>query len=109
MKRNDLCKFLAGKVCVCAAAMLTTILVYGNNEADSLSAERRDVKLNNVLVQGGKARRMQGVVNAEVISTTELFRAACCNLGESFNTNPSVDVNYADAATGARQIKLLGL
>ena len=109
MRKNNLCKFLAGKVCLCAAAMLTTIPVYGNNEADSLSAERRDVKLNSVLVQGGKARRMQGVVNAEVISSTELFRAACCNLGESFTTNPSVDVNYADAATGARQIKLLGL
>lgn len=31
------------------------------------------------------------------------------NLAESFETNPSVDVSYADAATGARQIKLLGL
>ena len=109
MKKNDLCKFLAGKVCLCATTMLTTIPVYGNNEADSLSAERRDVKLNSVLVQGGKARKSHGVVNAEMISTTELFRAACCNLGESFTTNPSVDVNYADAATGARQIKLLGL
>ena len=30
-------------------------------------------------------------------------------LGESFVANPSVDVNYSDAAVGARQIKLLGL
>ena len=29
--------------------------------------------------------------------------------GESFTTNPSVDVSYNDAATGAKQIKLLGL
>ena len=36
MKKNDLCKFLAGKVCLCATTMLTTIPVYGNNEADSL-------------------------------------------------------------------------
>lgn len=43
------------------------------------------------------------------INRTELFRAACCNLGESFTTNPSVDVDYADPATGAKQIKLLGL
>lgn len=43
------------------------------------------------------------------INQAELFRAACCNLGESFTTNPSVDVSYNDAATGARQIKLLGL
>lgn len=43
------------------------------------------------------------------INQTELFRAACCNLGESFSTNPSVDVSYNDAATGSKQIKLLGL
>ncbi|MCH5182193.1 MAG: TonB-dependent receptor [Prevotellaceae bacterium] len=47
--------------------------------------------------------------NTELIAKTELLRAACCNLGESFVTNASVDVNYSDAATGARQIRLLGL
>lgn len=50
-----------------------------------------------------------GPENAFRINQGELFRAACCNLGESFVTNPSVDVSYDDAATGARQIKLLGL
>lgn len=49
------------------------------------------------------------VTNTEMIGLTQLKRAACCNLGESFTTNPSVDVSYSDAATGARQIKLLGL
>ncbi len=43
------------------------------------------------------------------LGRTELFRAACCNLGESFTTSASVDVDYADPATGAKQIKLLGL
>ena len=43
------------------------------------------------------------------INSSELRRAACCNLSESFETNPSVDVSYSDAATGAKQIKLLGL
>ena len=47
--------------------------------------------------------------NTELISQGQLLRAACCNLGESFTASPSVDVSYADAATGARQIKLLGL
>lgn len=47
--------------------------------------------------------------NTSLISAKELTRAACCNLGESFITNPSIDVSYSDAATGARQIKLLGL
>ena len=48
-------------------------------------------------------------LQSQKITYDELCRAACCNLAESFETNPSVDVSYADAATGARQIKLLGL
>ena len=43
------------------------------------------------------------------ITGAELCKAACCNLSESFETNASVDVAYADAATGAKTIKLLGL
>lgn len=43
------------------------------------------------------------------ITEEELCRAACCSLSESFETNASVDVSYSDAATGAKQIRLLGL
>lgn len=57
----------------------------------------------------GLYRSFDHVENSQTISLHELSRAACCNLGESFVTNPSVDVNYNDAATGARQIRLLGL
>jgi outer membrane receptor for ferrienterochelin and colicin/copper chaperone CopZ len=39
----------------------------------------------------------------------ELSKAACCNLSESFETSPSIDVSYADAVTGIKQIQLLGL
>lgn len=53
--------------------------------------------------------RIDGVENGFTLSRQEIFKAACCNLGESFTTNPSVDVSYSDAATGARQIRLLGL
>src|SRR5204862_3752794 len=45
----------------------------------------------------------------QVMSEKELFKAACCNLSESFETNPSVDVSYNDAVTGSKQIQLLGL
>ena len=57
----------------------------------------------------GSMKIRAGILNQDMISTAELSRAACCNLGESFTTNPSVDVSYSDAATGAKQIKLLGL
>lgn len=48
-------------------------------------------------------------IQQQVISGAELRKAACCNLSESFQTNASVDVNYSDAVTGAKQIQLLGL
>lgn len=48
-------------------------------------------------------------VYVEKITGAELHKAACCNLAESFETNPSVDMSYNDAVTGAKQIKLLGL
>ncbi|MCB0449985.1 MAG: TonB-dependent receptor [Confluentibacter sp.] len=47
--------------------------------------------------------------NTFTVSSDELLKAACCNLSESFETNPSIDVNFADAVTGTRQIKMLGL
>jgi len=53
--------------------------------------------------------RLKGAQNGFELNQDELFRAACCNLGEAFQNNPSVDVNYSDAATGAKQIRLLGL
>lgn len=70
------------------------------------------VNLSEVNIVGRRMGlyKMRGsVINTDMINSDELCRAACCNLGESFVTNPSVDVNYSDAATGAKQIKLLGL
>ena len=69
----------------------------------------QDIATVNVTRRRLSVLRMKGAVNGTLINQDELFKAACCNLGESFVTNPSVDVNYSDAATGARQIKLLGL
>jgi outer membrane receptor for ferrienterochelin and colicin len=47
--------------------------------------------------------------NTFTVSSDELLKAACCNLSEGFETNPSIDVNFADAVTGTKQIKMLGL
>lgn len=48
-------------------------------------------------------------LKVQQIGQKELFKAACCNLSESFETNPSVDVAFTDAVSGAKQIQLLGL
>lgn len=57
------------------------------------SLERSQLKTANVTTMGSK----------------ELLKAACCNIAESFETNPSIDVNFSDALTGSKQIKMLGL
>jgi outer membrane receptor for ferrienterochelin and colicins len=48
-------------------------------------------------------------IKLEVLNEKYLMKAACCNLSESFETNPSVDVNFADAVSGTKQIQMLGL
>ncbi len=48
-------------------------------------------------------------IKVENIGEGELLKAACCNLSESFETNPSIDVSFTDAVTGTRQIQMLGL
>jgi outer membrane receptor for ferrienterochelin and colicins len=48
-------------------------------------------------------------IKTEQIGVDELYKAACCNLSESFETNPSVDVAFTDAVTGTKQIQMLGL
>ena len=57
----------------------------------------------------GTFKSFNTIQNVDMITSDELCRAACCNLGEAFVTNPAVDVSYSDAATGAKQIRLLGL
>jgi outer membrane receptor for ferrienterochelin and colicin/copper chaperone CopZ len=48
-------------------------------------------------------------IRIETMTGRELLKAACCNLSESFETNPAVDVSFNDAVTGSKQIQLLGL
>lgn len=57
----------------------------------------------------GVIKSRTSAFDTQTIGTEELCRAACCNLSEAFETNASVDVAYSDAATGAKQIRLLGL
>jgi hypothetical protein len=70
------------------------------------------VSLQEVTITGKKQDQFVSALSTmktEVITQNELRKAACCNLSESFQTNASVEVNYEDAATGAKEIMLLGL
>lgn len=78
---------------------------YTDFENDTLQLDQVEVSME----RRNRLKMQHLTSNTEIIGEQQLVRAACCNLGESFTANPSVDVNYSDAATGARQIKLLGL
>ena len=74
--------------------------------------EASDFQIEEVTVvqrKKGKVKSRTEAFDTEKINSEELCRAACCNLSEAFETSASVDVAYSDAATGAKQIRLLGL
>lgn len=71
-----------------------------------------DNQLNEVVVSSsgvGRIGSRTDLLKTEKVTVKELTRAACCSLAESFETNPSVDLVYSDAVTGAKQIQMLGL
>ena len=71
-----------------------------------------DLVLEEVNIVERKMAVLRSRVSAlqvETLTGEALCMAACCNLSESFETSASVDVAYSDAATGAKQIRLLGL
>ena len=87
-------------------------IIVGAQETSVRVHLRSQRVLNEVIIEGWKPTT--GVdhnkgINTIVMMEEELFKAACCNLSESFETNPSVDVSFTDAITGSRQIQMLGL
>lgn len=85
-------------------------LKQGQNEVEFILKEPKT--LNQVEVKGKKFDNAISTLDGrtmERISSNELKKAPCCNLSESFETNGTVDVAYADAITGAKEIQMLGL
>lgn len=71
-----------------------------------------DVNLESVEVKARQSGSYISQLNphkTEVITTAGLQKLACCNLSESFENSATVDVGYADAVSGAKQIQMLGL
>lgn len=91
-------------------------------EPDTIAIPKRKKMLNIVLKDGSILPGVEVLVkkgnytiskfsirNAHTMNTGELRKAACCNLAESFETNPSIDASFTDAVTGTKQIQMLGL
>jgi len=83
------------------------------NEEDYIEVNlHSSVELDEVMIsykKNSSELSLLNPLNAKMIGEKELLKAACCNLSESFETNPSVDVSFTDAVTGTRQIQMLGL
>ncbi len=96
---------------VAGLTLLSVLPAAAQQLAVDTTATLKEQTLKDVTVTARRAsvRSLSGAINGKDILRDELFKAACCNLGESFINNASVDVNYSDATTGAKQIKLLGL
>lgn len=97
------------------------VISYTGYQADTITVvDKKELKI--ILATGNQLHEVQvtsrqhsmylsslSPVRTQIMTDRELFKAACCNLSESFETNPSVDVSYNDAVTGSKQIQLLGL
>ncbi|MBS1974106.1 MAG: TonB-dependent receptor [Bacteroidetes bacterium] len=89
-----------------------TINISSPNEIKVILKNASSVNLKGVVVNARNTFTYVSslsTLNTLNIGSRELTKAACCNLSESFETSPSVDVSYADAVTGIKQIQLLGL
>ena len=99
----------------------TLIISYVGYKSDTVEVTEFD-KLTIVLKQStelggvdivyrqrGTEISYMNTLKVETMGEKELFKAACCNLSESFETNPSIDVAFTDAVTGTKQIQMLGL
>ena len=79
-------------------------------DTTNLYGERKDTLQQTVFTSRGNGNFLSKGkdIRTEVITAAGLCKMACCNLAESFENSASVTVGYADAVTGARQIRLLG-
>jgi outer membrane receptor for ferrienterochelin and colicin len=80
--------------------LLFSVVAFSQKEIEEVKIENKKKSIQ---------KSLKKTANTTVVSSKELLKAACCNLAESFETNPSIDVNFSDALTGTKQIKMLGL
>jgi len=102
-----------GKLIISYSGLKTdTVSINGLNDIEIRMVRKSE--LSNVVITATARKRTSFIdsnnpFRTAIITKKELLKAACCNLSESFETNPSVDVSYNDAVTGSKQIQLLGL
>lgn len=88
------------KIITLIVVFLLSIPIFSQEKLDEVKVIKK---------QKGIQKSFTVTGNTTLITSKELLKAACCNLAESFETNPSIDVSFSDALTGTKQIKMLGL
>ncbi|MFM2370274.1 MAG: hypothetical protein RL619_2600, partial [Bacteroidota bacterium] len=88
------------KIITLIVVVLLSIPIFSQEKLDEVKVIKK---------QKGIQKSFTVTGNTTLITSKELLKAACCNLAESFETNPSIDVSFSDALTGTKQIKMLGL
>jgi outer membrane receptor for ferrienterochelin and colicin len=90
----------------------TDTLTYSEIKDSLILTIRRNAEMRPVEIV---ARQRATIISSvetqkvELLTQKEFTKAACCNLSESFETNATVDVSYADAVTGIKEVQMLGL
>jgi len=89
-----------------------TIIVLSTDQLIKVVLIPTSTETEKVTVTGEKPSMVAdyfGIENTSILTKKELFKAACCNLSESFETSAAIDVSFTDAVTGTKQIEMLGL
>lgn len=98
----------------------TLLVSFIGYETDTLNVAPNELFLRVYLKPSGNLKEVEITAkkdrfdattpqHAQIITSRDLEKSACCNLAESFETNASVEVSTTDAVSGAKQIQMLGL
>lgn len=85
------------------------VATWKNNDIIQLTPNQVLTEVTIIGKERGSEFDRMSTVQKTNISSRELLKAACCNLSESFETTPSVDVGFSDGVSGYKTIQLLGL
>ncbi len=90
----------------------TDTLIIGHDQAHIEIEMKKNLSLEEVKVVKNQATNISSKIElmpTQIITEAGLQKLACCNIGESFESNATIDVGFSDAVSGARKIRMLGL
>ncbi len=99
-------------IVTCMGYISDTISVKKDQSEISIIMKPTTHYLDEVTVNGKRdplSINTAGIKNSQHISSDGIQQLACCSLADCFENNAAVDVGFADAVTGAKQIQMLGL